>query len=606
MQSVFSALSIVPILVILAISTVPNLAMGQANEKEFLGHFDDYIPEHIPRFQTSFFHGASWVNFCVPDQDTDVILGGMPSDFTTNVRRIFFGDYSYLVGPGNIEGQLFSGNAISRNATVEDGAYTFVFDIGGDVTDGSFGHYELSDQLFVRTALDASEPASLTLLSPSPPPEPVVVARRMRAGNLGADEQGAPGQITIDGAYVETVFGAAFWNSNGQIINGGKLVSGFDFAVSNLCASLQNVVEVEISGQGSLWHNVNTQFWINHQSFVGLCILTVSGGGELRAGNAVLIGSGGPGMKGVNGILNVQGAGSSANVGFLRIFGDSATNITNGGRLTTDSNIDIGGTEGAEPSLFVSGSQSVVDVGGSLSMSGSPGGPSLLTVSGSAEVNVNNSAFVRIGSRVDLNGGSITIGDAEHLGNHINIGPGGTLIGSSQLDERLQNSGGIIQPTNFEDGLIGAFAGIDQLILESGDLQIDVDSENNVSDLIEIAADGSVVLGGILQVSKLGKADLAGKHFTIIEGFDSISGQFQEVNNFTGQEFEIVVVDDRVEIQFEILLGDVNGDGLVTLLDVAPFIAVLLSGNFEAVADINGDGTIDLLDIQPFVNLLIG
>jgi len=50
--------------------------------------------------------------------------------------------------------------------------------------------------------------------------------------------------------------------------------------------------------------------------------------------------------------------------------------------------------------------------------------------------------------------------------------------------------------------------------------------------------------------------------------------------------------------------GDVNGDGIVNLLDVAPFIAAVADGTYVAAADTNMDGTVDLLDIDPFVDLL--
>ena len=55
-----------------------------------------------------------------------------------------------------------------------------------------------------------------------------------------------------------------------------------------------------------------------------------------------------------------------------------------------------------------------------------------------------------------------------------------------------------------------------------------------------------------------------------------------------------------------ILLGDVNIDGSVNLLDVAPFIELLTNGSFQGEADINQDGVVDLLDVAPFVDLLSG
>ena len=55
-----------------------------------------------------------------------------------------------------------------------------------------------------------------------------------------------------------------------------------------------------------------------------------------------------------------------------------------------------------------------------------------------------------------------------------------------------------------------------------------------------------------------------------------------------------------------ILLGDVNGDGMVDLGDIGPFVDLLFDpfAEFQAEADINGDMVIDLGDIGPFVALL--
>ena len=54
----------------------------------------------------------------------------------------------------------------------------------------------------------------------------------------------------------------------------------------------------------------------------------------------------------------------------------------------------------------------------------------------------------------------------------------------------------------------------------------------------------------------------------------------------------------------DVLLGDVNMDGTVNLLDVGPFVAALTSGTFILEADVNQDGNVDLLDVGPFVEIL--
>ena len=55
---------------------------------------------------------------------------------------------------------------------------------------------------------------------------------------------------------------------------------------------------------------------------------------------------------------------------------------------------------------------------------------------------------------------------------------------------------------------------------------------------------------------------------------------------------------------FALLLGDLNGDCLVSLLDVQPFVAAIATGTFIPQADINQDGFVNLLDVGPFVALL--
>lgn len=54
------------------------------------------------------------------------------------------------------------------------------------------------------------------------------------------------------------------------------------------------------------------------------------------------------------------------------------------------------------------------------------------------------------------------------------------------------------------------------------------------------------------------------------------------------------------------LVGDVNEDGLVNFLDIAPFIGVLSNpdSGFSCPADTNEDGTVSFLDIAPFILIL--
>jgi len=53
------------------------------------------------------------------------------------------------------------------------------------------------------------------------------------------------------------------------------------------------------------------------------------------------------------------------------------------------------------------------------------------------------------------------------------------------------------------------------------------------------------------------------------------------------------------------ILGDLNGDMVVDLFDIAGFVDAVISGEFSCVADVNEDGEVDLGDIAPFVSLLV-
>ena len=53
-----------------------------------------------------------------------------------------------------------------------------------------------------------------------------------------------------------------------------------------------------------------------------------------------------------------------------------------------------------------------------------------------------------------------------------------------------------------------------------------------------------------------------------------------------------------------ILLGDVNRDGAIDLLDVGPFIDRIVDGQYQTEADLNADCEVNLLDVALFIDLL--
>ena len=141
-------------------------------------------------------------------------------------------------------------------------------------------------------------------------------------------------------------------------------------------------------------------------------------------------------------------------------------------------------------------------------------------------------------------------------------------------------------------------------------------------DFIELAAFTVIGGTGIVEANN-GQADF------IDMGYDQFADAFLfgrvdlEVIGNTGETFAVAMVpgpgglvngQSSVDPSFGLafiqisntLLGDINGDGQVDLLDVGPFVDLLTAGDFLAEADINGDGDVDLLDVGPFVELLSG
>lgn len=122
--------------------------------------------------------------------------------------------------------------------------------------------------------------------------------------------------------------------------------------------------------------------------------------------------------------------------------------------------------------------------------------------------------------------------------------------------------------------------------------------------------------GGELSVAVInGFVPEPGDSFVIADVDGNIDGTFGGLPSnsiFTsddGFEFEIVYDTDSDQVVLiaqepAILLGDVNMDGIVNLLDVAPFVAAITTGTFVAEADINQDGNVDLLDVAPMVDIL--
>jgi hypothetical protein len=132
-----------------------------------------------------------------------------------------------------------------------------------------------------------------------------------------------------------------------------------------------------------------------------------------------------------------------------------------------------------------------------------------------------------------------------------------------------------------------------------------VQGDNGPNTLYSIPLGG----GGTTSVGLLGTQlfgmDFAGSR---LFGVDA-DGRLYTVNTSTGSATEIGDTGSQTYLSLAMinpLLGDVNRDGMVNLLDVAPFVNLITTGTFQTQADMNQDGEVNLLDVNPFIQALTG
>ena len=123
--------------------------------------------------------------------------------------------------------------------------------------------------------------------------------------------------------------------------------------------------------------------------------------------------------------------------------------------------------------------------------------------------------------------------------------------------------------------------------------------DENESGLTEVIRVGDSLLGSTVSNLTLLTAD------RLNPGWGERSGL-----NERGQiAFGFSLIDGRSGVAISAtncLLGDVDANGTVDFLDIAPFIAVLSGGTFQCEADCDENGVVNFLDISPFIAILSG
>ncbi|MEX0886746.1 MAG: PEP-CTERM sorting domain-containing protein [Phycisphaeraceae bacterium] len=172
---------------------------------------------------------------------------------------------------------------------------------------------------------------------------------------------------------------------------------------------------------------------------------------------------------------------------------------------------------------------------------------------------------------------------------------------------------GTLSPGNSTASL--SFAG-DVVLGETATLQLAVAGSVAGLEHDQLAVAGQITLAGTLDLSLVDDPLLPHWQPIALITAGTILGSFDQI--LLPAPAERLLVIQQLDQQLNLLAGlrgDMNLDGVVDAVDVAPFVLALTDPSaYEAeygvepasAGDINGDGAFDAVDVAPFVQLLVG
>ena len=128
------------------------------------------------------------------------------------------------------------------------------------------------------------------------------------------------------------------------------------------------------------------------------------------------------------------------------------------------------------------------------------------------------------------------------------------------------------------------------------------DSPEFTNDSINLSSDwtGSVTT----QTPNGNRQDLTGPSGMALFNVATVDGVVVTSDAINTEDFGTGSIVHTLADTSSLLLGDVNGDEIVSFADVSPFIALLSTSGFQEEADINRSGTVDFADVSPFIAIL--
>ena len=171
----------------------------------------------------------------------------------------------------------------------------------------------------------------------------------------------------------------------------------------------------------------------------------------------------------------------------------------------------------------------------------------------------------------------------------------------------LTNTTGNTIPTNWTPDMLGmhpASDGTESVLRWTSPNESIYLVEGRFQDIQNATADVSILLNNQVVVEDALVSSLEAINFDL--KVSVTSGDFLEFAVGRGNDgFESDAV-GLLAVLRELILGDVNLDGAVDLLDVSQFVDRLSTGSYQDEADINCDGEVNLLDVAPFIAILAG
>ena len=287
----------------------------------------------------------------------------------------------------------------------------------------------------------------------------------------------------------------------------------------------------------------------------------------------------------------------------------------NGNSAAGQSYVVFGNSSGSSPSLNLStlnGTNGfVINGSGALDLSGN-------SVSGAGDINGDGIDDVIIGNypSSSVSDSYVVFGQITGFSSSLDLSTlnganGFTLTGIPGSFTGVSVSGaGDVNGDGFDDLIIGASEAIDTITSLAGASYVVFGTNNGFSSSLDLSTlDGTngFVLNGVNfddrsgnSVSAAGDVNGDGIDDLIIGAYLGNRVLDQLSNASTGESY---VVFGQAAVPSP-LIGDVNQDGEVNFLDIAPFISILSSDGFLEEADINEDGVVDFLDISPFIDVL--